>query len=389
MKTILFINGHLNTGGCERSLVDLLNNIDYEEYCVDLLLLEGRGEYFNELNSNINVYYYPLNNAFGSFAKVIINSIKNKDWFSLRFRLIYLFATKFGKKNLKFCKSLFKNLRKKYDVIIAYRPGICTELAGYCFDSNFKMSWWHHGEFNYDKKKANTLFESYMKMDKVAVVSKPCLEMLKDVNPLISDKYILIQNMVCVDEIIEKSIKENVSKHNCFSIISVGRLSYEKNMILCPMIAKELKKMNVDFSWTIIGDGDEKQNIAKYIDDNQLQRCVKLIGSKSNPYPYIFNSDLFVHPSKVESQGIAILEAMALNVPVVVAKSIGPMDFINADNGILTECSVESMTKEIIKLIKDKEKYARLKLNTVLPEQFLPQNVMKRFYDTIGKCYEY
>ena len=47
------------------------------------------------------------------------------------------------------------------------------------------------------------------------------------------------------------------------------------------------------------------------------------------------------------------------------------------------------MTKEIIKLIKDKEKYARLKLNTVLPEQFLPQNVMKRFYDTIGKCYEY
>ena len=112
--------------------------------------------------------------------------------------------------------------------------------------------------------------------------------------------------MVCVDEILEKSIKENVPKHNCFSIISVGRLSYEKNMILCPMIAKELKKMNVDFSWTIIGDGDEKQNIAKYIDDNQLQRCVKLIGSKSNPYPYIFNSDLFVHPSKVESQGIAI-----------------------------------------------------------------------------------
>ena len=44
-KNILFINGHLDVGGCERSLVDVLKNIDYSKYNVDLLLLEHKGDY--------------------------------------------------------------------------------------------------------------------------------------------------------------------------------------------------------------------------------------------------------------------------------------------------------------------------------------------------------
>ena len=44
-RTILFINGHLEAGGCERSLTDVLKNINYDKYEVDLLLLERRGDY--------------------------------------------------------------------------------------------------------------------------------------------------------------------------------------------------------------------------------------------------------------------------------------------------------------------------------------------------------
>ena len=48
-KKILFINGHLNVGGIEKSLVDLLNWIDYSRYDIDLLLLEGKGDYVESL----------------------------------------------------------------------------------------------------------------------------------------------------------------------------------------------------------------------------------------------------------------------------------------------------------------------------------------------------
>ena len=38
MKHILFINGHLNAGGVERSLADILKHMDYTKYAVERLL---------------------------------------------------------------------------------------------------------------------------------------------------------------------------------------------------------------------------------------------------------------------------------------------------------------------------------------------------------------
>ena len=92
MKKILFINGHLKVGGCEKSLLDVLNHFDYSKYEVDLLLLEEGIDYLEYLIQSVRVFRYPLEKAFGQFSDVIKESIKNKDWFSLRFRLIYFFA---------------------------------------------------------------------------------------------------------------------------------------------------------------------------------------------------------------------------------------------------------------------------------------------------------
>ena len=49
MKSILFINGHMNTGGVEKSLLDILRRLDYGHYNVDLLLLEELGDYADEI----------------------------------------------------------------------------------------------------------------------------------------------------------------------------------------------------------------------------------------------------------------------------------------------------------------------------------------------------
>ena len=43
-KKVLFINGHLNVGGVEKSLTDILRHMDYDQYEVDLLLLEDTGD---------------------------------------------------------------------------------------------------------------------------------------------------------------------------------------------------------------------------------------------------------------------------------------------------------------------------------------------------------
>lgn len=130
-KKILFINGHLDSGGCERSLIDVLKKLDYKKYEVDLLLLEHTGDYLEEVPEEVNIKVYSLDNAFGRLVPCLVRAIRKKDWFSFWFRVEYICGTKVSRHFMVCMRKLFKDLRKSYDIVIAYRPGICTELAAF------------------------------------------------------------------------------------------------------------------------------------------------------------------------------------------------------------------------------------------------------------------
>ena len=145
-----------------------------------------------------------------------------------------------------------------------------------------------------------------------------------------------------------------------------------------------MRQAGIDFAWHVIGDGPERSKLETLIAENDLKDHVILDGSKTNPYPYMKYADLFVHPSYVESQGLTVLEAMALGVPCVVTKSRGPCEFIeDGVNGLLTEQSPESLTEKVLSILTDKTLFQSIKENTVCPEQFAPDRVMKQIEELI------
>lgn len=81
-KKILFVNGHLNVGGVEKSLIDILKNFNYEEYEVDLILFEGLGDYYNELPNEVNLHFLDITSTYGSYIECIKKCLKKKDWFT-------------------------------------------------------------------------------------------------------------------------------------------------------------------------------------------------------------------------------------------------------------------------------------------------------------------
>ena len=349
-KTVLFINGHLDVGGCERSLVDILKNFDYEEYDVDLLLLEHKGDYFDEVPKEVNVTLYSLDYAFGSFISCMIKAIIRKDWFSFFFRFYYILGNKVDRHFWRKLKKLFKKVRDSYDIIIAYRPGICTELAAFTFHGKKKISWWHHGCMNFSGKSADVLEMSYRQMDSIVAVSSSSALLVAKKFPVIKSKIKVIPNMIVSNELYIKSkrFEPKEFQKSGFKIISVGRMSPEKNMIQCPYIAYFLKVRGIKFKWILIGDGAEEQKVKNAIKQLDLQDDVIMIGRKSNPYPYIAIADLLVHPSLVESQGITLLESMVLKTPVVTVASQGPQEFVKSGvNGYLVENDVEKIAKKI------------------------------------------
>ena len=378
MKHILFINGHLNTGGVERSLVDILRHMDYTKYAVDLLLLEDIGDYASELPSEVKVLFRDLHNTYGGVASSVRRCIAARDWMCLRLRLLFLLRKIFGPRAFKSAATLLLG-EHHYDCVIGFRPGICADLAGYSVKAKRRITWWHHGEFYVDRVAYGAMCS---KMNAVAVVSQSCKAMLQEKLPEIESKLVCIPNMLDAVAIGQKAGNSPYTG-DILHIVSVGRLAPEKHFEnVFP--AKALRQAGIDFAWHVIGDGFERSKLEALIAENDLKDHVILDGSKTNPYPYMKYADLFVHPSYVESQGLTVLEAMALGVPCVVTKSRGPCEFIeDGINGLLTEQSPESLTEKVLSILTDKTLFQSIKENTVCPEQFAPDRVMKQIEELI------
>lgn len=379
MKHILFINGHLNTGGVERSLVDILRHMDYTKYAVDLLLLEDIGDYASELPSEVKVLFRDLHNTYGGVASSVRRCIAARDWMCLRLRLLFLLRKIFGPRAFKSAATLLLG-EHHYDCVIGFRPGICADLAGYSVKAKRRITWWHHGEFYVDRVAYGAMCS---KMNAVAVVSQSCKAMLQEKLPEIESKLVCIPNMLDAVAIGQKAGNSPYTG-DILHIVSVGRLAPEKHFENVFPAAKALRQAGIDFAWHVIGDGFERSKLEALIAENDLKDHVILDGSKTNPYPYMKYADLFVHPSYMESQGLTVLEAMALGVPCVVTKSRGPCEFIeDGINGLLTEQSPESLTEKVLSILTDKTLFQSIKENTVCPEQFAPDRVMKQIEELI------
>ena len=120
-------------------------------------------------------------------------------------------------------------------------------------------------------------------------------------------------------------------------------------------MVNEIKK---DYSielW-LIGDGPDKEKYKKYIKDNDLVENVKLLGMKTNPYPYMLQCDIYVQPSRFEGFGLAIAEARLLNKPVVATNfEIVHDQITNNVNGVISDMNSESIAKSLMELINDKD----------------------------------
>ena len=380
-KKILFINGHLNVGGVERSLVDLLCNLDYNKYEVDLLLLEDKGDYLPQIPKNVNIVFVNLPKICGPFLKILFLNLLTFRWSMIFSRIIIFFANKFGKYYLSKLRRVFA-LNSFYDVAIAYRPGFCADIAAYIAMAKNRIVWWHHGEINLNPSQIKSYNETWNLFDNIVTVSNVCKEMLLNSFTYPPNKIIVIPNMIDVARIYEKA--GDVSPYNITftKIISVGRLCIEKHFEDVILVVKRLVDDGIkDFHWFIIGDGDIRMQLEEFIKELRVEKYITLLGKKNNPYSWIKYADIYVHSSYVESQGLTILEAMTLNVPCVVCRSAGPSEFIvDGVNAIMTEPNPDSLYNGVIAMMKNKNRSILTReARKIVDERFCSQNIVKLF----------
>lgn len=343
MKKILFCIPTLDGGGAERVLVNLVNNLNEKEFDISIFTLFNVGVNIKKLKPNIKHIYYFKKNFRGN---------------------IYL---------LKILKpnQLFKMMIKdQYDIIVSYLEGPTTRIVSGCNNSNTKIINWVHTEAT-DIREFKKVYRSmremkncYRKYYKTIFVSKTAENTFK--NKIIKDiNTKVIYNTIDDDEIREESMEippEYFRKDQKPKVISLGRLIKVKGYERLLNIHKELINEGIVHSLYLLGEGNQRRYLEKYIETNNLKKTVHLLGYQDNPYKYIKGSDLYVCSSYKEGYNTAVIEALIIGVPIVTTNCSGMNEILdNGKYGIITENNYKNLKLSIKDMLTNSEKIGKYK----------------------------
>ena len=334
MKRILFVIPTLGQGGAEKVLVNLVNHINKELFDVTILTLFDVGVNKSFLNKDVH------------YKSVMKKQFIGNTWFLKLFSPTFLYK---------------KIIKDKYDIIISYLEGPTARIVSGCDDKDTKLVSWIHVE-QHDMKTLSRAFRSqkearwsYNKFDQTVCVSnfvkddfcrilgftKPCT---------------VLYNTVETEKILSDAEKneERIGHNNSFKMIAVGTLKASKGYERLLHIVKLLKS-EYSIHLYVLGIGPLIDKLQNYINTNDLEEQVTLLGYDKNPYKYIKKCDLFVCASYAEGFSTAATEALILGIPVCTVDVSGMKEMLGDNNefGIVTENDTDALYHGIKRLLND------------------------------------
>lgn len=320
MKKISILSLHLGYGGIEKSIVSLANMLcnDYDVEIVCSYMLYDEPAFF--IDNRVKIRYLVDDKK--PNREEFFKALKHFNYFRVIKEGIYGLETLYLRK-----KTMIKYITdENYDILISSRDIFNELVSKYASDKVLKISWEHnhyHGDLNY----ADKIVNSVRNFDYLVLVSKELEQFYNSRMKLAKCKCIYIPNVI-------EEIPEEVSNLRSKKMVSIGRLSLEKGHMDLLKIFKEITKEDDEWTLEIIGDGDERKHLEKYINDNGLNDRVLISGFKSKEYIYnsLRNSSIYLMTSYTESFGIVLLEAMSCGVPCVAFSSAeGANEIIDND----------------------------------------------------------
>ena len=164
---------------------------------------------------------------------------------------------------------------------------------------------------------------------------------------------------------------------NNLTLVTVGRLVSEKHF---DQLIKAVAHISEPLQLKIIGDGKEKENLHKLINELQLQEKVFLCGYKTKEEIVVLlqQSDIFVLPSQSETFGVVYIEALACGLPIIATDCGGPRDIVTPMNGLLVPINnQQKLEKAITHMIHNLHLYDKNLIAQDCQNRFSSENVAK------------
>ncbi len=374
-KSICFITHELIVGGLENVLIEAIKAL-HDKYDIEVISLFGGAEkaVTDAFPSNVNVRCGPF--LKNNIIDKTINRLKCKP---------YLAGIYFD-----------RVIKRKFDYIISLKG--LERFACFSAKGKYKI-YWCHNDFH-TKFKETPLSEALKKEKKQMELLYKNHTMVWSVNEIISSElksmfpsgnFFALTNPINCNEILKKAeepcdITFDKTKKN---IVMLGRISAEKGFgRLVRIMSQGIFEKFPDTHIYIIGGGEQKEAFEKKVIELGLGDKISLLGSKTNPYPYLKQADLLVSPSAYESFGLVVMEAMLLKIPVIASDTTGARYVTqNGKYAYCVENTNDALGKSVETFLAAPESYPYSKeeaYNWVW--QHDTSNFAKRLIELLCKC---
>lgn len=362
-KKILIRIGSLRHGGAEKVLINFLKNLPEDKYEVDLLINLYTGMYIKEVPSWVNLHHL--------LKGEMITTNRPHEIPVKAFRVLY------QKMFLWFPSLLYKFILKdkKYDVEIAAIHGMYKELLSSPQKDSKKIIWIQNDIFNL-KEYTPDVIRQLFRFDRILVISNKLKEEMQRLAHSEKEKQAVIKifNPIDKEDTLQKAdieINDFPFSEELPTFVTIGTVYPQKGYDRLLDVHKKLMDDGLKHQIIIIGDGYDFENIQEKLNQLGLQETVKMLGFRSNPYPYLKKSDFYVMSSRHEGFPTIIAEALILNKPVVSTDVSGIRDLLQDGKlGLITPNSEDGIYEGMKKILTDKElsrQYEREISNTDLP----------------------
>ncbi len=396
-KKILIASFDMEVGGVERSLISMLNNFDYENYEVDLMLYRHQGDFMNLLPEKPNLLAEIP--EYTTFRKSITETFKEGHiGIGLSRILSKLDVAIYSKINRIFEPGYYQ-MQKMWKNALPYLPNLEDEYdyaISYLWPHYFvaekvkakKKIAWIHTDFSVVNTDINSDLKIWKQFNHIIAVSEACKESFLSKYSELRDKLLVIENITSPDflkTMAKENINHSMTENNGFKIITVARLSHAKGIDNAVRALKILKEKGYeDIFWYVIGYGGDESIINNLIKTNNLGKDFILLGKQINPYPYITEADIYVQPSRYEGKAVTVTEAKILGKPILITNySTANSQVDNGFDGVICDLSVDGLVQGIEKLYSNPELRNTL-IKNIKDQDYQNDEELIKLYKLIG-----
>ena len=331
MIKILFLIDSLTGGGAEKVLQTLVNNLDQKTFQITVQTIT----YTNpEQHLTSGIRYKAICNARSKWGKKIWCW-----WLRLCAQLKWVYPL---------------YIHGNYDIEVAYLEcGPTKFLWGSSSKDVLKLAWLHCDLQQRGILVTNRMRNIYQSYDKVICVSQSVHNCF--VHLFGNDPPSRVLNNVN-DEILirEKAKTFDPPMSECFTFVSVGRLSKEKGLDRLLLACADLRNAGKSFHLLILGDGPEQNALHALRNQLQLESRVTFLGYQENPYPYMQAADCIVCTSLYEGMSTVITESLILGKTILTTHCAGMVELLgNSKYGLIVENSTSGIFQGMRTLLDD------------------------------------